>query len=737
MSDASGNDGGWGRGTAGTLGEELLLLPRPQRVEWLGAANGTTVGATGGASATGSVASGWIRLERDTRGRAAVRMAGREIASDEIRRMWRERAVPAAREGGELLTPSVEEQAYTLVTHEARAGCVATIDCGGPVGAKYGLATLDQLVRRFWATGRWPGVRIEDRPTFRVRGVMLDVSRDRVPTMQELMGVVETLAGLKINHLQLYTEHTFAYAGHEEAWRGWAPITPDEMRRLDDHCCAHGIELCANQNCFGHLASWLRLPGYAHLAETHGEWMFDVWPRSGPFSLCPTDAASLGFVEDLLSQLLACVRSRGVNIGCDETYDVGAGRSRAEVERLGGGGEGRSRVFARFVNEVAGVAERVVRSLDAGETPVAAGRGEGSTGHVNARGGGGQVGGAPPRVRPMFWGDIALSHPDRLSELSPSLTALAWNYEPDAPFDRWIEAIASRGPRPIWLCPGTSSWRSIFGRTSERRGNIHSAARAAARGLAAGRNVEGFLICDWGDTGHQQQWPVAMLGLADGANAAWNADAAGDFDARAASLHALGDATLTAGPWLARLGDADIELRRTTLGLSRPGRTGRLLNQSTLFIDMHTALNAGLSPEAGGTIEAWAAVVSRLEGLGREMPGGESLPQLLKDELALTLRVARFAARRGLERRREAIGSASPGWRAALRDELREIMADHTRTWLARARRAGPTSAAGSAAGGAASGMDVSAGMGTGVGAGGLAHSQSFYASVLRSLADD
>ena len=585
-------------------------------------------------------------------------------------------AAPAVCAGGDTATTT--GQAYTLTTHAPDAhGHVATITANTTAGLRHGRATLAQLWRRF--APRLPIVRIEDEPTFAVRGVMLDVSRDRVPTMPELFSIVETLAGLKINHLQLYTEHTFAYAGHEAAWRGWAPITPDELRRLDDHCHAHGIELAANQNCFGHLAAWLRLAQYAHLAETHDEWMFDVWPRSGPFSLCPTDPASLAFVADLLGQLLPCLRSRRVNIGCDETYDVGFGRSKGEVERLGGGAAGRSRVYAEFVSRVTASAER--------------------------------IGG--PRTRPQFWADIALSQPDRLADLPANLTALAWGYEPDSPFEKWCQAL---GDRPLWLCPGTSSWRSIFGRTAERRGNIDAAAQAGLAALSRGQRVEGFLTCDWGDTGHQQQWPVSLLGIADGANAGWNAEASAQFDPRAASLHALGDASLAVGPWLSQLGDADRPLREVALGLSRSGRTGRLLNQSALFIDMHKPLAdaASADPVAGGPHALWAEARDRVGALAASMPLVAS--PLLAAELELTARIACFAATRGHERRRDPHSTAASPWRRALASGLRNIMADHERTWLARSRRGGTTCA------------------GT---PGGLGHSLSFYESILKSLTDD
>src|SRR4029079_2166283 len=98
---------------------------------------------------------------------------------------------------------------------------------------------------------------------------------------------------LKFNHLELYTEHTFAYRGHEEVWRDWSPMTPAEVRELDTYCSSRGVRLVANQNCFGHLERWFAHPRYAGLAETLGDWVFENeherFHRTGPFSLCPTD----------------------------------------------------------------------------------------------------------------------------------------------------------------------------------------------------------------------------------------------------------------------------------------------------------------------------------------------------------------------------------------------------------------------------------------------------------------
>ena len=76
--------------------------------------------------------------------------------------------------------------------------------------------------------------------------------------------------------------------------------------------------------------------------------------------------------------------------------------------------------------------------------------------------------------RSMYWADVPLSHAELLAHIPRDMIALAWGYEPSSPFDSWAEKLCSlpQGPEGAWLCPGTSSWRSIAGRTTERRGNI-------------------------------------------------------------------------------------------------------------------------------------------------------------------------------------------------------------------------------------------------------------------------
>ncbi|MFN0132168.1 MAG: family 20 glycosylhydrolase [Phycisphaerales bacterium] len=564
----------------------------------------------------------------------------------------------------QISDPLIPTDGYTLVI----SSTTPSIHASTPSGFRHAHATLRQLRTQYGS--RLHALTVRDQPAFPTRGLMLDASRDRIPTSPHAHDTLNTLASLKLNHLEFYTEHTFAYVGHEDVWRDWSPMTPDDIRALASHAEPLGIRLSANQNCFGHLSSWLRHPRYAHLAETHGHWEFgepgDTFARSGPFSLCPTDPASIALVRDLLDQLLPCFQSPLVNIGCDETFDVGFGRS-ADAVRA----RGRAAVYFDFVRQVCDL--------------------------VRAHG-----------KRPMFWADIALAHPESIPLIPDDLIGLTWGYEPDAPFERWCRLLRDAG-RDAWVCPGTSSWRSITGRTNERRANLAAAATCA-------HLATGFLVTDWGDIGHHQQWPISLHAIAHAADAAWSgsgwmgaahcnpgADRASDRSScdsasslhrsvapslsSAISLYVFNDRSLRIGPWLDDLGDLDLPLRHLGGRVAPDGSPRPMRNASALFNDLHLPLGTGGDDRLRRGLmnlpaSLWHDARDRLDALARTRP--TLADHTINAELDHTLAVARFAIDRALFRRG---GSAVKP--ADLADRLRAILAEHRRLWLLRCRPGG------------------------------------------------
>ncbi len=368
------------------------------------------------------------------------------------------------------LDPELGREEFRLFTGPEHGSVTA----GGAPGLVYG---LDAFLKIFSdRPARVPELEISDRPDIPRRGYMLDISRCKVPSMDELRRLIDILAELRCNEFQLYTEHTFAFEGEERVWYDSSPMTPEEIMELDSYCRARFIELVPNLNSFGHLERWLRLPEYVALAESPKPWYFEAADASYQGTLHP-DAKSLEFVDGLYRRMLPNFSSSTLNIGCDETVELGKGRSAALCREKGVG-----RVYLDFLTRLAELAGKYGKKI-------------------------------------QFWGDIIMKSPELIPLLPRGITALEWGYEADHPFEADCARFAASGV-PFYVCPGTSSWNTFTGRTGNMLENI---ARACLYGSRAG--CAGMLLTDWGDNGHHQYWPISWPGICFAMGCAWNVHA--------------------------------------------------------------------------------------------------------------------------------------------------------------------------------------------------------------------
>ena len=299
-------------------------------------------------------------------------------------------------------------------------------------------------------------------PLFERRGLMLDISRNRVPTLSCLKRLIDALAALHYNELQLYTEHTFAYSEHETVWENASPMTSEEIVAIDAYCAERGIELVPNQNSFGHMERWLQHAPYRHLAESPDGF---IHPISGeqkhPSTLHPC-SESLDFIDQLYSELLPNFKSKQVHVGGDEPWELGKIRSKELADKVG-----KHRVYLDYMKGVFEVAQKYDRS-------------------------------------PQFWADIIMERPDLVPELPNSAIPVIWGYEADSPFAEQCKIVAEAGfRRQYCVAPGAGNWNSFSGRLDVARANIELAAK---EGHANG--ARGLLLTAWGDNGHHQAWPT-------------------------------------------------------------------------------------------------------------------------------------------------------------------------------------------------------------------------------------
>ncbi|MBK7956671.1 MAG: beta-N-acetylhexosaminidase [Bacteroidetes bacterium] len=364
----------------------------------------------------------------------------------------------------------LQEQAYKIKLE----GSQVKITGHKLQGLYYAKQTFHQVLNYF-KTEQLDIVNLEihDWPNFARRGYMLDISRDKVPTMSTIYRIIQNLASWKINEFQLYVEHTYAYKNHETVWKNASPILPEEIQLLDQYCKARFIDLVPNQNSFGHMENWLKHDAYLDLAECPDD-CNTVWGMRKRSSLNPTDPRSLQLMQELYAEYLPNFSSPYCNIGCDETVELGLGRSKDSCKEIGQG-----QVYLNYLN----------RLNEA----------------VNEHG-----------KRAQFWGDIIESYPKLIPKLPKNMTALVWGYEGDFPFEKKLPKF-KKAEIPFYVCPGTSSWRSLIGKNNNAFDNLRNAAIFGMKNKATG-----YLNTDWGDYGHWQPLSISYPTQLLGAQYAWN-----------------------------------------------------------------------------------------------------------------------------------------------------------------------------------------------------------------------
>lgn len=418
-------------------------------------------------------------------------------------------------------------------------------------------------------------------------GYMLDISRDKVPTMEMLRNVVSLLASLGYNEFQLYTEHAFAYAGHEAAWRGASPMTPEEVRDLDAFCAARGVRLMPNQSSFGHLEKWLRRAEYRDLAETPGGYTVDWIPGlkdRPPCALCPTDERTYAFLDGLYAQLLPNFRHAScVNVGCDEVWDIfdASGRSAAKVRE-----KGVARVYMDHLKRIHAL--------------------------LRARG-----------FRMAFWADMVLYAPELLDEVPKDSVALLWNYGSERDFpgitaenEGRMQALRMRG-LDVVVCPSTRVYGTWFGRTGPMMGNV-----SLMDGIARRYGAKGLLLTTWGDGGHRAPFVAEVPAIVYAAMLARGespdeAGLAAEID-RALGCR-VGAALLEIGRIDARDADAPRRVRRAAASADLAGAQGWVARGFRTFLLAADFIEGDRSGDCGERYRRLWLADSREGGLAESM----------------------------------------------------------------------------------------------------------------------
>ncbi len=327
------------------------------------------------------------------------------------------------------------------------------------------ISTLKQLS----SMGKVNNQKIHDYPVIKNRGLLLDISRGRIPKIENIKKIIKILRDLKYNQLQLYMDGlVFEYAHFKKYLEEKDVISIEELKGIKDYCKENFIELTPTQNGFGHMEKWLELPELQELAIKRED-------GGKNDTLNPFDERSLELVDTIYSDLLPYFNSGYINVGMDEPHSLGMGQTKEVCEK-----DGKDSVYIDYLNKIIKLANEKYNKI------------------------------------PMVFDDIIFENPESIGKIKGECVVMDWGYEAETPFIPRCELISRMGLK-FYTCPGTSSWSSYTGRFDNMVYNIENAAKACIH-----YKGEGMLLTDWGDGGHPQGIAMSFIPYAFAACCAWN-----------------------------------------------------------------------------------------------------------------------------------------------------------------------------------------------------------------------
>ncbi len=341
-----------------------------------------------------------------------------------------------------------------------------------------------------------PGTVHEETTSFTQLGVMIDCSRNAVMTVDHLKRWLNQLALLGYNQCMLYTEDTYELPGEPCFGYLRGRYTAAELKAVDDHAAALGIELVGCIQTLGHLEQALKWSPYQKVKDTARVLLVD-------------EERTYALIDKMMAQCAAVFRSRRVHIGMDETHDLGRG---AFLDRFG-----YTRGYDLFQRHLARVRE-VCRAHG---------------------------------LQPMIWSDMYFRMgnarqnyylpetviPDDVKAGIPDDVQLVyWDYYHDneAFYSDWIERHRDLDHEPI-MASGVWTWGGHFGYAH------HQTKKTLLPCIAACRNadVKELFFTLWGDDGAYCEFDTALAGLALAAEYAYEPtqpSAADTLDRRFAAI---------------------------------------------------------------------------------------------------------------------------------------------------------------------------------------------------------
>lgn len=219
---------------------------------------------------------------------------------------------------GETVQSINEDESYRLEVTPQQARLAAPT----PVGVLRGIETFLQLVNVDAQGFAAPAVRINDRPRFAWRGLMIDACRHWMP-MEVIKRNLDGMAAVKLNvfHWHLSENQGFrveskVFPKLQEMGSDGHYYTQQQVKEIIAYARDRGIRVIPEFDMPGHSTAWF--VGYPELASAPGPYSIERhWGVFDP-AMDPTNEEVYTFLDKLIGEMAALFPDEYFHIGGDE-----------------------------------------------------------------------------------------------------------------------------------------------------------------------------------------------------------------------------------------------------------------------------------------------------------------------------------------------------------------------------------------------------------------------------------
>ena len=171
-------------------------------------------------------------------------------------------------------------------------------------------------------------------------GLMLDCSRNAVPTVETLKLLIDLLAKMGYNRLELYTEDTYEIKNRPYFGYLRGRYSGEELKQIDAYAASKGVELTPCIQVLAHLNGIFRYGPFENVHDCNDIILVD-------------EEETYKLIEDMFASIAENFTCREINIGCDESHMLGLGKF---LDRFGY--QNKFEIFSRHLDRVLEIANK-------------------------------------------------------------------------------------------------------------------------------------------------------------------------------------------------------------------------------------------------------------------------------------------------------------------------------------------------------------------------------------------